>query len=97
MVAFRTASVEGQFLFSTESGVPELLETMSADAYWIADRPRRQDMAGKMLDEQKFDNEKNERMLRFGTALEPLREKMAPFLNFHSYSALPGLLDDLDE
>jgi hypothetical protein len=46
--------------------------------------------------EKKLANKKSERMLRFEGSPELLRDKMAPFLNFHSYSAAPRLFDDLD-
>jgi hypothetical protein len=31
---------------------------------------------------------------RFAQTLAPLREKVSPFLNFHTYSELPRILDE---
>jgi hypothetical protein len=93
---FRTASMEGQFLFSQQSGVQELLEKLSEDAFHIVNWSGFLALAGPMnsQDQSRLEKERSQRMLRIITSLEPLRERMAPFLNFHSYSALPRLFED---
>jgi hypothetical protein len=64
--------------------VPELLQQFCNDAFKIVNG-NLHDQAGNIWELT---------IARFEASLEPLREKMAPFLNFHSYSALPRLFDD---
>lgn len=84
---FRMKAAEGQFLFSRESGVPELLQQFSEDAFKVVNGATHY-QAGNAWEID---------IARYEASLEPLREKMAPFLNFHSYSAFPRLLDGADQ
>jgi hypothetical protein len=90
--AFVKASFEAQFLFSRESGVPELLKAFGDDAYHIFNfRGSYGPQLAKFNPEGYVEEHKRyaERMRRFMGSMEPLREGMAPFLDFHRYSALP--------
>jgi hypothetical protein len=87
---FRIASVEGHFLFSKESGVPAALQEITDDAFYIINWTMRLKASTAAVEPDDLKN----RTARFMNALTPLRTKMGPFLNFHSYSALPCLFDD---
>jgi hypothetical protein len=90
---FPKTLAESRFLFSSKSGVAELLQQFYEDVvvmvrYRRLHNPRHPEAYEKSHDAYVQSN------LRFLKVMEPLRERMARFLNFHSYSALPRLRDD---
>jgi hypothetical protein len=78
---FQKKSAEGQFLFSHESEVPELLQQFCKEANFIVN----------VQIHNHHPKDWSTTLARFAEMPGPLREKMSPFLNFHRYSALPRL------
>jgi hypothetical protein len=97
LAAFRTSALEGHFLFDKESGVPEMLEKMATDAFYLSIWEKYVAFGGPVTESDERKEDLIDRSQSFLAALEPLREKVAPFLNFHSYSALPRLFDENGE
>lgn len=95
---FAESALESNFLFGEPSGIPELLFTLGDDAFQIVNWKVGLGPQIARLDPPKFvelSKEHGARLERLRVSIGPLREKMAPFLNFHSYSALPRLFDEV--
>jgi hypothetical protein len=92
--AFVKASFEAQFLFSEESGVSKLLQQLGDDAFRIVNWKVSYGPQLARWNQEGYITEyaiHAKRLARFMESMEPIRKQMAPFLNFHNYSAAPTL------
>lgn len=91
-LTFPKTLAESRFLFDSKFGVAELLQEFYEDVVVIVRYTRLHNPKYPEAYERSHDAYLQSD-LRFLKVMEPLRQKMAPLLNFHSYSALPRLFD----
>jgi hypothetical protein len=91
---FIIASRESKFLFGLESGVYDLLNQLNMASSTITGL---HDMPKGLPPEQIIQNQKqfSDALMLWNSSIEPLEDKMAPYLNYHYASTSSALVDQV--